>query len=307
MEELVVGTGGAGGVRIMRAPAGCDAINTTTSPYDPAWMPDGWKAFEYSYSQFHFCTTTDAGPIEVDYDSYNATRLQLVAVLDSLRYQNTTQPTYTPTPTTDDGSGTYTPTPTDDGGGSTPTPTSYKPPRKPMLPFPLDLQLQTLKIGENGRGWGGRLGLPLSKALGEKFLVTVRGEVGYDTETKLAYDVGGNLGWFLTSGLSVDGNLGYDRIGTGDNTAISGALYYGIGGGWATYADDHALSLKLFYDWRSVPSDAAMTMDPTYPDHEWRFRGAYNWGGNGVIDGIDLEYRDIGDASSFLAGLSLRL
>jgi hypothetical protein len=182
----------------------------------------------------------------------------------------------------------------------------YTPTRrsKALLPFPLELSLQTLKFGDE-RGWGARLGVDLGKPLGERLSVGVRGEVAYDDTIKVAYDVAGHLDLRLTPGLAAIGYVGYDRMGTGEETAIEGALYYGGGGSWGKYFDDGGLDLEIAYLLRSVPSDSVM--DLGYPDHEWRFKGRMFWPSDGRITGISTEYRTAGDAKTFLLGLRVRL
>jgi hypothetical protein len=297
--DMIEAFTGGSGPRITRTTDTCDQALSSGTVYDPAWMADGWRAASIGYATIRYCTTVEGGTIQVEVDTYSGqTRIQLIAILDSLRYQNTPQPVYTPDTTT------YTPDPA--VTPETPTPEPYTPSHhgKAILPWPLDLSLQTLKIGSD-RGWGARLGLGLARPLTERISVGARGEIAYDSVSALAYDVSANLELRLTSGLTAKGYAGRDQLGSGDVETIAGAWYYGAGGAWGLYERDGGFYAEIDYDKRTG-ADPAMP-DLMYPDHEWRFKGAIYWDGDGRIRGLSTEYRTAGDASTFLLGLKLRL
>jgi hypothetical protein len=290
---------GSGGPRIYRPVGTCDQA-LSGGVYDPSWMPDGWKAVT-TYSSIRYCATVEGGPIQVEVSTYAAglNRLALIAILDSLRYQNTPQPVYTPDTTT----------PYVDPAVVTPDapdPTPYVPSHasKRILPWPIDLSLQSIKIGSD-RGWGARIGLGLNRFLSERISFGLRGEVGYDSVSALSYDAAANLDLRLTSGLTAIGYVGRDQLGTGDGNTIAGAFYYGVGGSWGMYERDGGFYLEVDYDKRTGGDE--MMPDPMYPDHEWRFQGAIYWDGKGRVNGLSTEYRTAGDSGTFLLGVKLRL
>ena len=299
-EDMIAPTGAYQGIVVARPADSCDTVLASGDKFDPGWLPDGWRATGNSWSDRVYCKSVDGATVKVvvHAGAYLA-RNFVVTVLESLSYQNTPTPTYDTTTTS-----TYPTLPSDPP--AEPTPYAYSPPKKAILPFPLELSLQTLSTDLlESRGWGARLGAHLEKPLGERLGVGIGGEVAYDTEAGLGYDLGAYLDLRLTRGLGAQGIVGYDQIGMNDTIQKGGAVYYGVGGSWGTHADKGGLSIEAAYLWRSVPDDA-LVMDPIFPDHEWRFGADLFFQGD-RITGLSAEYRTAKDIKTILLGLRLRL
>lgn len=289
-------------VAVTRASTPCATgftFGATKLPFKPVWVPAGWTArFDIDANSLQACTDTPSGMLFVmsPVDRMPPHR-ELIAILDSLRgVAIPTAPTTSsaeppkqvataaseieiemePTPAT--------PTPAPASSSSV---AARKPRRGPILPIPLRLAYQTIGTGEE-RGHGARLGI--QRTFGEEVITfQVRGELGYDTVSKLGHDVQARLTLEMTDRLHVLGAAGHDAWGSNeDMPVLGGGGYGGIGASLSTSLGDHALRLDALYLWRSEINES-------------RFAASVGYG-LGPLRGFFADLRFAGELSTFLLG-----
>ena len=167
-------------------------------------------------------------------------------------------------------------------------------PPTPLLPFPFEFGATTVNTGPE-RGYGGRAALQLHTAGG---MLRLRGEIGWDSKSAVSYDVHLAIGkTFFDDTFSIFFAGGRGGIGSGDTKVIGDAPYLGFGfrlgalerGAWAC----------INFEWLYRQQIETSIL---YPDHEWRL-GLEGFGKAKGLSGVNLEYRNVGQASNFTFGL----
>lgn len=298
-----------GALVVMRKATSCDAVTTVGTTdmmsFDPAWMPAGWRAvISRSSLIIVLCTTVEGGAVQAVIPAAKMPRRRaLIAVLTSLRRDNLAASSSPPLTTTAPAPGEAVA-----ARGEPPSPAPAAevtaPARGrsgPLLPFPIRLAYQTVGL-DGERGHGMRLGV--DRRFGTYDLAAViRGELGYDTLTRLGHDVQLRIEWSLVSTIDVIGAVGHDAWGTREaSPAVPDGWYGGIGLELTRAFSRSVVNLEVVHLWRtSEPVDGTME-----PDAETRF-GIMVWRRLGPFLGVSGEIRATGDATTVLLGTRLRL
>lgn len=307
-DGLLDGDGNA--VAVTTAASTCDALiagdTKDSMRFDPAWMPPGWRAvFSISTMTIAGCTMVDGGALNVAFRVTSLPRrLELIAVLESLRRDNLAPPPGTAAISTSSPPSTPSPTPVAAAPALPPASVTDATPRRapaPLLPFPIRLAYQTVGVTDD-RGHGVRLGL--DRRYGDEALsASLHGELGYDSLTKLGHDVQVRVAYGLLESISVLAAAGHDGWGTGEDApVVPHGLYGGLGVGLVSVIGRSLVRLEGLYLWRSSEPVAGVTE----PDDETRLRLSV-FRRLGPIQGLTGELRSTGDASTLLIGAHVRL